>query len=272
LTVKVFPGGNYDEQQDESLALTAIRETFEESGLLMASSLNKSIPDEAILNKARIQVHSQNLAFQTFLSEHQLKADVSSLLPFTQWITPESVARSDPYYFIHMADTAWAQYIIIRRFQTQFFITFLPSAPSAGFYSGDNKERIPTSDGGQEVVSARFLHPTDALSAFAVGGITLFPPQFYLISTLRDILNSRQNTKLQRDQVSSLSRGAFGSVVITPRLLPEPDEQGYNILAFDGDETRGGSKGRLHRVLTRTKVGSKVGNIFVLGMRSDMSY
>ena len=88
--VQVFPGGNFDEKQDKSLAMTAIRETFEESGLLLASSSSSSAPAplEAVLDKARHEIHQHKLLFQKFLQSKNLEADVESLLPFTQWITP----------------------------------------------------------------------------------------------------------------------------------------------------------------------------------------
>lgn len=72
--------------------MTAIRETFEESGLLIASpsdkNSNSSIPPDSVLDEARLAVHAQKKNFVHFLNEHGLKADTQSLLPFTAWITP----------------------------------------------------------------------------------------------------------------------------------------------------------------------------------------
>lgn len=91
--MKVFPGGNYDEQQDEgAYEMTAIRETFEESGLLLASP-SDLIPDD-VLDTARHTIHAGKSLFRDFLSYNNLKADVSSLLPFTQWRTPPGPPRS----------------------------------------------------------------------------------------------------------------------------------------------------------------------------------
>lgn len=91
--VQVFPGGNFDKKQDKSLAMTAIRETFEESGLLLASSSSPSVSLLADLDEARHEIHHQKLLFQKFLQSKNLEADVESLLPFTQWITPVGSPR-----------------------------------------------------------------------------------------------------------------------------------------------------------------------------------
>lgn len=74
------------------------------------------------------------------------------------------------------------------------------------------------------------------------------PPQHYILTTLCDILSGCENTVHQREKVKSLSQGAFGRMVINPQSFPERDAQGRVTLTFEGDETRGGPKGRLHRV------------------------
>ncbi|KAF8201778.1 NUDIX hydrolase domain-like protein [Pholiota molesta] len=226
----VFPGGNLDKNQDQSLAITAIRETFEESGLLLASPVSsKPPPSDVVLDEARHAIHQQKLLFQGFLLSHDLNADIDSLLPFTQWITPVGPPR---------------------RFHTQFYVAFLPAAPSSGFTSGAKQQRIPKHDGGQEVIEARFVHPVKALDECREGKISFMPPQYYILSTLADILHGAVNTSDQRQKVETLSHGTFGMMVINPRKIGE-DQSGRSILAYEGDETRGGSKGRLHRTLVK---------------------
>ncbi|KAI0362460.1 hypothetical protein OH77DRAFT_1515702 [Trametes cingulata] len=221
----VFPGGNYDEKQDGSqgLAFTAIRELFEESGLLLVHS-SSSMPSNSELDAAREAIHAQKRMFRDFLAQYHLRLNTESLLPFTQWITPP-------------------------RFHTQFYVAFLDETRAAGFSHGDKEERLPTPDGGQEVIAARFVHPQRALEEFSAKQISLFPPQFYLLTTLAGILNGTQNTPDQRERVHSLAHGSFGNMVINPRPLPGHDVKGtgYQVLTYEGDETRGGSPGRLHR-------------------------
>jgi 8-oxo-dGTP pyrophosphatase MutT (NUDIX family) len=71
--------------------MTAIRETFEETGLLLASG---ALPQsEAVLDASRESIHTGSTLFRDFLSQHALSADVQALLPFTEWITPLGSAR-----------------------------------------------------------------------------------------------------------------------------------------------------------------------------------
>ena len=98
-------------------------------------------------------------------------------------------------------------------------------------------------------MSVRFLHPTAAIQAFREDKFSFMPPQYYILSTLCDILEGNENTILQRGKIEMLSRGAFGHMVINPVMLPERDALGRQILAYEGDEARGGPKGRIHRAL-----------------------
>lgn len=101
---QVFPGGNFDEKQDDSLAMTAIRETFEESGILIApfGPSSASALDSRVLDYARQAIHAQKMLFKTFLTENRLEADISSLLPFTQWVSPVSLRRYSSFSRMNM--------------------------------------------------------------------------------------------------------------------------------------------------------------------------
>lgn len=264
-----FPGGNYDEKQDESYQMTAIRETFEETGLLFASATSESESElprshsqspsppspslslslsEAALDASRESIHTGRTLFRDFLKQHALSANVKTLLPFTEWITPLGFSR---------------------RFHTRFYVSFLPSllhtpASSAGhggfpsFSSGVTQHRLPTpdGDGGQEVIEARFVHPREALAEHRSKKIALMPPQHYILTTLADLLpvvvgrqvmtTTTPQGPQQRERVERLSAGAFGRMVICPQA-GKRDANGRIPLVYEGDEARGGPRGRLHR-------------------------
>lgn len=227
----VFPGGNYDAKQDTSLAMTAIRETFEESGLLIASNASSIDLDNASLDEGRRAVHTEKTDFQTFLRGHSLKLDLASLHPFTTWVTPPISAR---------------------RFRTQFYVTFLPKFVSTGFSSGRKEERLPAPDGGLEVITARFIRPEDAVAEFRARHISLMPPQYYILETLRRLLPEHTSAPEQREKIALLSRGPFGQLVINPKSHRDPSSD-KEFFVYEGDELRGGPTGRLHRAAVMRK-------------------
>lgn len=151
-------------------------------------------------------------------------------------------------------------------------MTFLPLASAlAGPTSGTHYHRLPTPDSpdpsskgnSTEVLSAKFIHPREVLAAFEREELTLMPPQFYILATLRDIFvldgpgGEDISTLAQRERVLRLSHGPFGKMVINPRPLPSGSQDGKAILTYEGDESRGGKKGRLHRIVMKSmKIGS----------------
>ncbi|KAI9507365.1 hypothetical protein F5148DRAFT_120438 [Russula earlei] len=237
----VFPGGNYDGKQDDSYQMTAIRETFEETGLLLASSTPESPPlSDVDLDTSRSSILAGRTLFGDFLKQNALSADANTLLPFTEWITPPGPPR---------------------RFHTRFYVAFLPSHRASAFASsssGVTRQRLPTPDGGQEVLEARFVHPRDALAEHRAKKIALMPPQHYILTTLADILVGREAATPQRARVERLSAGAFGGMVVSPRI-GKTDVDGRTALVYEGDEARGGPKGRLHRSLVLFSPETKVG-------------
>lgn len=59
------------------------------------------------------------------------------------------------------------------------------------------------------------------------------PPQYYLISTLAEILSGSQNSEAQRTRVRQLAEGDFGRMVILPRQSKLED--GRMLLTYEGD-------------------------------------
>jgi hypothetical protein len=118
-----------------------------------------------------------------------------------------------------------------RRFHTRFYVAFLPTLSASSFSSGVTQHRLPTSDGGQEVIEARFVHPHDALAEHRAKKIGLMPPQHYIISTISDILFGPEARIHQRERVERLSAGAFGRMVVHVRA-GKKDASGRTPLVF----------------------------------------
>jgi 8-oxo-dGTP pyrophosphatase MutT (NUDIX family) len=87
-----------------ALVGAAVRETFEETGVLLTS------PPSAALADAREDVEAGRLAFGTLLREHGLTVDADALRPWARWVTPAGE---------------------VRRYDTRFFVGALPAGAEA---------------------------------------------------------------------------------------------------------------------------------------------
>lgn len=168
--------------------MAAIRETFEESGILLAKSkktgkLFTEISD-AEREEGRKAVHGGKVKFGDLLDQWGAVPDTESLIPYTRWITPPNVPK---------------------RFSTQMYLYFLPlgsttptkrAAPSGtppGSALEEEAEIVipnPTHDGGIEHTAARFLPPNKWIDLARQNRIILFPPQFFLTLMLAPYLSS----------------------------------------------------------------------------------
>ncbi|WQF86908.1 Putative NUDIX hydrolase domain, acyl-coenzyme A diphosphatase NUDT19 [Colletotrichum destructivum] len=177
----VFPGGNLDafhegeippsdarERHEDGHAyrLGAIRECFEETGILLATSKNSD--DRSTLinvssadrDRARKQIHGGKVRFADWVDSIGGVPDTGRLIPFTRWVTPTNVPK---------------------RFTTQMYIYMLPSSASTGASAMENEIIVPTPDGGVEHTAARFDDASTWLYRAERGEIILFPPQYYLL-------------------------------------------------------------------------------------------
>lgn len=153
--------------------MAAIRETFEESGILLAKSKKTgklfTDIDDAEREKGRRAVHAGKVKFTELLESWGAIPDTEALIPFTRWVTPPNVPK---------------------RFSTQMYIYFLPLGSSSPT-SGEEEIVIPTPthDGGIEHTAARFLPPNKWINLARQNRIILFPPQFFLTLILSKYLS-----------------------------------------------------------------------------------
>jgi NUDIX domain. len=121
----------------------AIRETFEEAGVLLARGRDGTPVDASapIFVEARNALNAGELDFRTFVTTHDLVLSADALHLFSHWITPEGSPR---------------------RYDTWFFVGAAP----AGAYEHDNAE----------LVASIWLRPVDALDAAERGDLDLIFP------------------------------------------------------------------------------------------------
>jgi len=135
-----------------ALVCAAVRETFEESGVLLAGpSENELAGDSTVLAADRHALLAGSASLAEVLGRRGLILRTDLLTPWARWITPE---------------------VSPRRFDTWFFAAALPpgqtaSAAPEGF--GDHP------DPG-ESESGTWMRPAAALEASRAGQITLLPP------------------------------------------------------------------------------------------------
>jgi 8-oxo-dGTP pyrophosphatase MutT (NUDIX family) len=122
----------------------AIRETFEEVGILLARGPGGGAlrPDPARLETYRRACHSDKQAFWTMLRTERLTLATDRLVYFAHWITPEESPL---------------------RFDTRFFAAEMPPGQEA------------TVD-GREVIAVRWFSPREAIDAATRGEISLRNP------------------------------------------------------------------------------------------------
>jgi 8-oxo-dGTP pyrophosphatase MutT (NUDIX family) len=152
--VFVFPGGRVEAQDrtprarrrlagttqalDSAFVHAAIRETFEECGLLFAAGP----VDEGALATARAGILAGTSTFSDMLEEFQAHVDAAALRYFSRWITPPSETR---------------------RFDTHFFVARGPAGQAA------RADAVETHDG-------LWITAADALARCASGTFALIYP------------------------------------------------------------------------------------------------
>ncbi|KAL2261638.1 hypothetical protein VTK26DRAFT_3707 [Humicola hyalothermophila] len=226
----VFPGGNlssfHEGTQDisadspeihrDSLAyrLAAIRETFEESGILLARKSGSQgllhVPDD-VREAGRKKIHGNEVRFTDWLKSVGGEPDVDNLIPFTRWITPPGPPK---------------------RFTTQMYLYMLPLSTAPPLPGGLQHRtapqqaalvHAPTHDGGLEHTAATFDAPQAWLARARSNDIILFPPQFYLLHLVSSFLRRRPGDGHGEAEAEAETETAAEAETDTGRLQAQRD-------------------------------------------------
>jgi len=127
-------------KQASALYVAALRESFEESGVLFAAQAT----DEHI--QAASALHQTGIPFNQILQQLALRLQTQNILPWSRWITPKMSSVSH------------------KRFDTRFFIAALPANQTASSANHETTESI-------------WLSPREALTSYWNKEISLAPPQ-----------------------------------------------------------------------------------------------
>jgi 8-oxo-dGTP pyrophosphatase MutT (NUDIX family) len=143
----VFPGGKVDAadgEGDESYAIAAIRECYEEAGVLLATDASGIMVTDGHPALAHRQaVYDGAIDLREMCAAHQLTPAVDELVWISHWITPAAESH--------------------RRFDTRFFIAVAP--PAQASKHDDN-----------ETIASAWVGPRDALRRQELGELTMLPP------------------------------------------------------------------------------------------------
>lgn len=180
-SMAVFPGGGVDPRdfEDDStpwagpspetwaerlgvsvamaraLVYAAVRETFEESGVLLAGRSTEAVVADTTgddWEADRVALEKRELSFTEFLDRRDLVVRADLLTPWTRWVTPEFEPR---------------------RFSTWFFLAELP-------------EGQRTRDVSSESAQVMWTSIRDAVAAANAETLAMMPPQYCTIAEMYD--------------------------------------------------------------------------------------
>ncbi|WP_327290356.1 NUDIX hydrolase [Streptomyces sp. NBC_01198] len=138
----------------QAVVCAAVRETFEESGVLLAGPDAGTVVADTTgedWEADRNALVGHELAFADFLDRRGLVLRTDLLRPCARWITPEFEER---------------------RYDTWFFLALLPAGQRTRDVSGEADRTV-------------WLRPADALAGYDGGELTMLPPT---VTMLRDLL------------------------------------------------------------------------------------
>jgi len=136
--------------------ITAIRETFEETGVLICKELDKGNQGLKLnIEEWQKRVYNDPGEFLEMCRRYSLCPDIWSLYEWCNWLTPEGMGP--------------------KRFDTIFYLCIVDNIP-------------PVLIDGQEITQVRWLDPVASIVDQVKGDIWLPPPQLYELSRMANFV------------------------------------------------------------------------------------
>jgi 8-oxo-dGTP pyrophosphatase MutT (NUDIX family) len=210
----VFPGGKVDPQDTDpavadvcdgaasdpamrAIQIAAIREAYEECGVLLARAGRDDLiagAELAKLENARARLNRGETTFLSILREHGLRLACDRLVRFAHWVTPDMMPK---------------------RFDTHFFVVEAPH------------DQVALHD-GYESVDSVWITPKDAMDGSASRRYTVIFPTLRQVEKLgRATSPADAIARAQRDRIVTVTpwteQRADGAYLCIPR------EAGYDV-------------------------------------------
>ena len=145
--------------------LCAIRETFEESGALLARDARGALVPDAH-QEQRTEIHSGRLSLAAFAQRNGLRFAADLLKPWARWITPSAAPK---------------------RYDTRFFVAEFPDVAQALLH-----DEI-------ESTSSRWISPAEALRQHKEGTFTVIFPTRVTLTQLSRFASVEALMRQERD-------------------------------------------------------------------------
>lgn len=126
---QIVKGWNAVPDAERGLRIAAIREAFEETGILLGQGANNMANDDEML-AIRKAIEANELSFYDYVQQENIELDLQALTLFSRWQTPPNMNK---------------------RFDTFFYLATAPQG------------QIPVAD-GREAVETEWITPHNALS------------------------------------------------------------------------------------------------------------
>ena len=212
-----FPGGqrdaadaeipilNAENVPDAAMRVTAVREIFEETGVLIARGVESLSAERRAA--MRDELHSGQASFKELLEREGLALDANMLAEAPRWVTPATSPR---------------------RYNTRFFAAWLPE--------GQETEVIPG-----ELETGEWLRPKEALRKWIDGDCLIVTPIFSAIQALAEGVEDFAERMLsvsqeERDHLERRVQFRYGIFLCPLRTPTLPPATHTNCYLVGGDE------------------------------------
>ncbi len=212
-----FPGGqrdtadadvpllNAEELPDAVMRVAAIRELFEETGVLVARGVESLSPQRRA--QLRDELHAGQTAFAELLAREGVQLDASLLVEAPRWVTPPAMPR---------------------RYDTRFFAAWLPE--------GQETEIIPG-----ELEDGEWLRPHEALQKWIDGDCLIVTPITTALQALADgvtdfTMRMHSVPQAERDHMERRVELRYGFYMCALRTPTIPPATHTNCYLVGGDE------------------------------------